>query len=77
MNAEKPENLVISSSHDYGDCIKDPVRNNVDFVVVPATDGTGGLDAINYAWPNLFTYGEKWAEEMDQIGEFKIFRVIR
>ena len=77
MNADDPEAWVISCSPDFEDCVADPVRSGVDYLVVPQIGSYGNMDALNIAWPKLYYGGEEWAEEMASIGEFKIFRVKR
>ena len=75
MNADDPEEWVISCSRDFEDCVADPVKNGVDYLVVPQIGSYGNMDALNIAWPRLYNNGEEWAQEIASIGEFKIFRV--
>ena len=77
MNADDPESWVISCSPEFEDCVKDPVHNGVDYIVVPQIGSYGNMDALNIAWPDLYNGGEDWAEEIAGIGEFKVFRVKR
>ena len=77
MNVDDPEKLVISCSPEFEDCVKDPVRTGIDYLVVPQIGSYGNMDALNIAWPNLYNGGETWAEEIASIGEYKIFRVKR
>ena len=77
MNADDPEEWIISCSPDFEDCVADPVRTGVDYVVVPQIGSYGNMDALNIAWPELYYGGEDWAEETASIGEFKVFRVKR
>ena len=75
MNADDPEAWVISCSPEFEDCVADPVRTGVDYMVVPQIGSYGNMDALNIAWPRLYNGGEDWAEEVASIGEFKVFRV--
>lgn len=77
MNVDNVENLVISCSEDFEDCVADPVKSNIDYVVVPQIGGYGNMDALNIAYPRLYNGGESWAELATEIGEFRVYRVRR
>lgn len=77
MNTDRVDNLVISCSPDFEDCVADPVANNIRYVVVPQIGSYGNMDALNIAYPTLYHGGCSWAREIADIGEFKIFEVIR
>ena len=77
MNADDPEAWVISCSPEFEDCVADPVRTGVDYLVVPQIGSYGNMDALNIAWPRLYNGGESWAQEIASIGEFKVFKVKR
>ena len=77
MNADNPEEWVISCSQDFEDCVADPVKTGIDYMVVPQIGSYGNMDALNIAWPELYNYGADWAEEVASIGEYKIFKVKR
>ena len=77
MNADDPEAWVISCSPDFEDCVADPVKNGIDYMVVPQIGSYGNMDALNIAWPKLYYGGEDWAQEIASIGEFKVFKVKR
>ena len=72
-----PYDLIISCSPDFKSCLSDPIHNRVDYLVVPQIGSYGNMDALNIAWPDLYYGGEQWAEEVANIGEFKVFRVKR
>ncbi len=75
MNADHPEEWVISCSTDFEDCVADPVRTGIDYIVVPQIGSYGNMDALNIAWPELYNNGAGWADEVASIGEYKIFKV--
>ena len=77
MNTDDPYDLIISCSPDFKSCLSDPIHNRVDYLVVPQIGSYGNMDALNIAWPDLYYGGEQWAEEVANIGEFKVFRVKR
>ncbi len=77
MNTDHPETLIINPSPDFWDAIADPVGHDVHYVVVSSVSESGKTDALNISWPNLYTGGEEWAKEMESIGEFKVFKVMR
>ena len=77
MNADHPENWIISCSDEFEDAVADPIHYKVDYMVVPQIGSYGNMDALNIAWPQLYRGDEDWTEEIGMIGEFKIFRVKR
>ncbi|MCR5735021.1 MAG: dolichyl-phosphate-mannose--protein mannosyltransferase [Lachnospiraceae bacterium] len=77
MNAKDPEEWVISCSPDFEDCVADPVKSGIDYMVVPQIGSYGNMDALNIAWPDLYNNGAEWADEVASIGEYKIFKVKR
>ena len=77
MNIDDVDNLVVSCSPDFEKCVQDPVGNNIDYVVVPQIGSYGNMDALNIAWPNLYWQGESWAQEVNSIGEFRIYKVLK
>ena len=76
MNVDNVDNLVVSCSPDFQKALKDPVKNNIDYLVVPQIGSYGNMDALNINYPKLYWYGEKWCEEVTSIGEFKIYKVL-
>lgn len=77
MSVNNVDNLVVSCSPDFSQAVKDPIKNNIDYVVVPQIGSYGNMDALNIAYPNLYWHGEKWCREVTSIGEFKIYKVLK
>ncbi len=77
MNTDDPYDLILPCSPEFERCLEDPIRNQVDYIIVPDISRYGDVDAVNIAWPQLYNNGESWAEEIENIGEFKVFRVKR
>ena len=77
MNTENPYDLILPCNPDFEKCLEDPIRNEVDYIIVPDIARYGDIDTVNTAWPQLYNGGESWAEEIENIGEFKVFRVKR
>ena len=77
MNVDNVDNLVVSCSPDFAQAVKDPVKNNIDYVIVPQIGSYGNMDALNIAYPALYWHGEKWCQEVTEIGEFRIYKVLK
>jgi hypothetical protein len=77
MNVDDVDHLIISCSPNFDECVSDPVGNHVDYIVVPQIGSYGNMDALNIAWPNLYYGGELWAQEVTDIGEFRVYKVKR
>lgn len=77
MNVNNVDNLVVSCSPDFEKTVKDPVKNKIDYLVVPQIGSYGNMDALNIAYPNLYWHGEKWCREEASIGEYKIYKVLK
>ena len=77
MNVNNVDNLVVSCSPDFEQAVKDPVKNNIDYLVVPEIGSYGNMDALNIAYPNLYWHGEKWCQEVVSIQEYKIYKVLK
>ncbi len=77
MNVDVPEDLVISCSMDFEDCVADPVGTGIEYVVVPQIGSYGNMDALNIAYPELYYKGAPWAQLEAELGEFKLYKVIR
>lgn len=76
LNIENTDNLVVSSSLDFEECVEDPVHNNIDYILVPSPNGIGNLDAINIVYKDLYENGTDWCVEEMAFNGFKLFRVI-
>ena len=77
MNVDNVDNLVVSCSPDFAQAVKDPVKSGIDYLVVPQIGSYGNMDALNIAYPDLYWHGEKWCTEVTEIGEFRIYKVLK
>ena len=68
--------VKISSSLDFYQDLADPVANDIQYLLVPESSSYGDMDAVNIAYPKLYTQGADWAQEVVHIGEFKLFKVL-
>lgn len=77
MNVNNVDNLVVSCSPDFAQAVKNPIKNKIDYLVVPQIGSYGNMDALNIAYPDLYWHGEKWCQEVTTIGEYKIYKVLK
>ena len=75
MNVDHFDNLVVSSSLNFKQCVADPVGNGIEYLLVPNPQGISNNDAINLAYPGLYAGGADWCAEEKDFGNFKLFRV--
>ncbi len=75
MLLDHPENVIMSSSLNFMDVIKDPAVYNVDYIIVPTPSGFNNMDALNIAYEGLYNNDEPWAELEAEIGIFRLFKV--
>ena len=76
LNVNNIDNIVVSSSLDFYDCVEDPLHHGINYILVPDPNGIGNLDAVNLAYKNLYKCGAEWCEEEASFDGFKLFRVI-
>lgn len=76
LNIEHTENLIITSSPNFYDYVKDPINNEVRYILVPNPSGVGNLDAINTAYPGLYENGAEWCNEIKDFDGYKLFEII-
>ena len=77
MNVDNVDHLVVSCSPDFAASVKDPVKHNIDYIIVPEIGSYGNMDALNIAYPNLYRHGMPWCREVTTIGEFRIYKVVK
>lgn len=75
LNIDNVDHLIVSSSLNFGDCVKDPVGMGVGYILVPDTSGVGNLDAINSRYPTLYKEGAEWCQEEESFTGYKLYRV--
>ena len=76
LNVDNVDNLVVSSSLDFYECVADPVGHGINYILVPDTSGVGNLDAVNSAYPDLYAEGAEWCELEQEFDGFKLYRII-
>ncbi|MDO5573973.1 MAG: hypothetical protein Q4G60_08335 [bacterium] len=76
LNVENVDQLVVSSSLNFYDCVADPVGQGINYILVPDTSGVGNLDAVNLAYPDLYSTGADWCELEEEFEGFRLYRVI-
>ncbi|QAT49193.1 hypothetical protein EQM14_05050 [Caproiciproducens sp. NJN-50] len=75
MNVDHFDNLVVSSSLNFKQCVADPVGNGINYLLIPNPMGISNNDAINLAYPGLYVNGADWCAEEKDFGDFKLFRI--
>lgn len=70
------DNLIVSSSLNFYECLNDPRKNGVDYILVPDSGGVGHLDAINATYDDLYNKGAEWCKEEAEFDGFKLYKVI-
>lgn len=76
LNVNNTDNLVVSSSLNFNACVKDPLHNGINYIVVPNPEGVGNLDAINMRYKDLYKNGADWCKEEAVFDDIKLFKVI-
>lgn len=76
LNVDNVDNLVVSSSLNFYECVADPVGQGINYLLVPDTSGVGNLDAINAAHPDIYSSGAEWCELEVEFDGFRLYRVI-
>lgn len=76
LNINNINNLIVTSSLDFYECLDNPVDNKVDYILVPETKGVGKLDAINQKYIDLYSDGAEWCKEEAEFEGFKLYKVI-
>jgi hypothetical protein len=76
LNVDNIDNLVVTSSLNFYDCVERPLHNGINYILVPNPAGVGSLDAINLTYKDLYEQGAEWCEEEVAFNSFKLFRVI-
>ncbi|NLG05335.1 MAG: hypothetical protein GX567_16160, partial [Clostridia bacterium] len=75
LNVNNIDNLVVSSSLNFYECVSAPGKYGIEYVLVPDTSGVGNLDALNQRYPNLYKDGAEWCELEADFEGFRIYRV--
>lgn len=76
LNLDHPENLITTTSDEFDEAVIHPLGQDVEYIVLPGTEGAGGLDAINNAYPNLYSDGAAWLELVEQTDYHKVYRIL-
>ncbi|WPC43603.1 glycosyltransferase family 39 protein [Clostridium sp. JS66] len=75
VNVQNVDNLVISSSLNFKEAVKNPWKYGVTYILVPDKSGIGKLDAINTQYPDLYKYGAEWCTLVKEFDGYKLFKV--
>jgi hypothetical protein len=76
LNIDNIDSLLISSNLTFYNAVENPYSYDVTYIIVPNLDGIGHLDAINLAYPNLYSNEEEWCTEIEEFDGYKLFKVI-
>lgn len=60
LHSEKPKSFLITSDRTFREAVEDP-GDFVDAILVPEPEGLGAFDALNGAYPSLWSGGADWA----------------
>ncbi|TGE37843.1 hypothetical protein E4K67_14160 [Desulfosporosinus fructosivorans] len=78
LQSEFPKRFYIPSDKDFKNAVSDPVKFKVDYILVPKPGAEAGINAINIAYPNLFTQGADWVEFVKEFGtEWRLYKVTK
>ena len=75
LNVKNIDNLVVSSSLNFYECVSAPGKYGIEYILVPDTSGVGNLDALNQQYPNLYKDGADWCELEADFEGFRLYRV--
>ncbi|AZV55410.1 hypothetical protein [Clostridium sp. AWRP] len=75
LNVKNVNNLVVCSSLNFNECVDNPAKHGIEYIVVPDPNGVGTLDAINRKYPYLYSNGADWCVLEEEFEEYKIFKV--
>ncbi|WP_100486923.1 hypothetical protein [Sporolactobacillus pectinivorans] len=79
LTTRYPQNIVITSDRDFKNSLKDPVKYNINYLLVPSTGQASkyGLDAINQQYPHLYQSGAKFAKLDKDYGDgWRLYKII-
>ncbi|OCN00285.1 hypothetical protein A7X67_09475 [Clostridium sp. W14A] len=74
LNTDHFQNLIVSSSQNFKQCVADPIGNEVDYILVPDPK-LAENDAINRQYPDIYNHGADWCTESKDFGDYKLFQV--
>jgi len=75
-----PKMFIITSDRDFQPSLEDPVTFHVSYIIVPPPGREGSLDAINRAYPSLYSDGAGIAtlvKEFHNISDFPNWRLYK
>jgi hypothetical protein len=75
VNIKNVDNLVISSSLNFKEAVKNPWKYQITYILVPDKTGIGKLDAINSEYPDLYQHGAEWCTLVNEFDGYKLFKV--
>lgn len=74
MRAPHLNQFVIDSDYDFQEILNNP-RGRVDAFLVPKPSGVGKLDAINRAWPGMWSGHVRWAILIKSFPNWRLYAI--
>lgn len=75
VNVKNVDNLVVSSSLNFKEAVKNPWKYGITYILVPDKAGIGKLDAINVQYPELYEHGMEWCIMIKEFDGYRLFKV--
>ncbi len=76
LHLHSPERLIINTSEVFQAAVRAPSKFDVRYIIVADPNGIGALDTFNIVYPDLYSGGEEWCVEREEIHGFKVFEVL-
>jgi hypothetical protein len=77
LSSEHPGKLIVSSSLNFYDAIKNPRAFGINYILVPnSKDSLGSLDTINIYYPKLYEKGENWCILQKEFNNYRLYKVL-
>jgi hypothetical protein len=68
VSSQHQDQFIITSDRDFTQVLGDPRGSGVEYVLVPSDSGFGTLDALNRAYPEIYTSGASVGTLVQQFG---------
>ncbi|MDQ7095549.1 glycosyltransferase family 39 protein [Desulfosporosinus sp. PR] len=76
LQSKFPKDFYINSDKNFKNAISDPIKYNVDYVLIPKHNYPWGISVINQAYPNLYDHGADWVELVKEFGtDWRLYKV--
>lgn len=76
LNLDHPENVITTTSDNFDEAVKHPLGQDVEYILLPASDGVGKLDALNNAYPGIYYEGAPWLELVEEVTGHRLYRIL-